>query len=71
MQHVLLNGIVTLSDRAFYGCSKLCCLEMTDTATQFGEYIFADCDSVTSFDFYERIERKPTFLNFFYSSNGC
>ena len=60
IEHILLAGIEQIDDYAFHSADKLCCVEVTNTTTSLGIYIFADCDSIVEFEFYDGIIRGET-----------
>ena len=45
---VIPDGIISIRDRAFYGCSSLTSITIPGSVTSIGDYAFYDCSNLTS-----------------------
>ena len=64
-EYCLGENVTSIGDGAFYGCSNLTTVQMTDNVTSIGEYAFSGCEKLASIN----ISNKVTSIGDFAFSN--
>ena len=54
-EYILGENVTSIGDGAFYGCSNLISVQMTDNVTSIGEYAFSGCEKLASINISNKV----------------
>ena len=54
-EYILGEDVTSIGDGAFYGCSNLISVQMTDNVTSIGEYAFSGCEKLASINISNKV----------------